>query len=86
MVLANAAASLDVTLRELTTDVGVDLLSFGGTKNGLLFGDAVVILGTRIQLLEEVVKWWDRCHNVCESVGLPPKDIVERARKAIRPE
>lgn len=42
--LANAAAALDVSLRGLTTDVGVDMLSFGGTKNGLLFGDAVVFL------------------------------------------
>jgi len=42
--LANAAASLDVSLREITTDAGVDLLSFGGTKNGLVFGDAVVVL------------------------------------------
>jgi threonine aldolase len=40
--LANAAAALGATLGELTTDAGVDLVSFGGTKNGLLFGDAVV--------------------------------------------
>ncbi len=40
--LANAAASLGVGLRELTTDAGVDVVSFGGTKNGLLFGEAVV--------------------------------------------
>jgi threonine aldolase len=40
--LANAAASLDVSLRELTTDAGVDVVSFGGTKNGLLLGEAVV--------------------------------------------
>ncbi len=40
--LANAAASLDLPLRALTGDVGVDLLSFGGTKNGLLAGEAVV--------------------------------------------
>jgi threonine aldolase len=40
--LANAAASLNVGLGELTTDVGVDVVSFGGTKNGLLFGEAVV--------------------------------------------
>jgi threonine aldolase len=40
--LANAAAALDVSLRELTTDVGVDAVSFGGTKNGLLMGEAVV--------------------------------------------
>ena len=40
--LANAAAALDVSLRELTTDAGVDAVSFGGTKNGLLMGEAVV--------------------------------------------
>ncbi|MGH2591189.1 MAG: threonine aldolase family protein [Actinomycetota bacterium] len=40
--LANAAASLDVPLRALATDAGVDLLSFGATKNGLLVGEAVV--------------------------------------------
>jgi threonine aldolase len=42
--LSNAAAALDVPLRAITTDVGVDLLSFGGTKNGLLGGEAVVLL------------------------------------------
>ncbi|MBC6459152.1 low specificity L-threonine aldolase [Actinomadura sp. HBU206391] len=42
--LANAAASLDLPLRAFTTDVGVDVLSFGGTKNGLLLGEAIVVL------------------------------------------
>jgi threonine aldolase len=42
--LSNAAAALDVPLRALTTDVGVDLVSFGGTKNGLLGAEAVVLL------------------------------------------
>jgi threonine aldolase len=40
--LANAAAGLGVPLRGLTTDAGADAVSFGGTKNGLLLGDAVV--------------------------------------------
>ena len=40
--LANAAAHLGVSLREITTDAGVDVLSFGGTKNGLIAGEAVV--------------------------------------------
>ncbi len=40
--IANAAASLDVNLSDITTDVGVDVLSFGGTKNGIMFGEAVV--------------------------------------------
>jgi threonine aldolase len=43
--IANAAASLGVPLRAITTDVGVDLLSFGGTKNGLLGAEAVLFLG-----------------------------------------
>ncbi|MDH6136123.1 threonine aldolase [Kitasatospora sp. MAA4] len=42
--LANAAASLGRPFREFTTDAGVDVLSFGGTKNGLLFGEVVVVL------------------------------------------
>ncbi len=42
--LANAAASLGRPFREFTTDAGVDVLSFGGTKNGLLLGEAVVVL------------------------------------------
>jgi threonine aldolase len=42
--LANAAAALGVPLRSLTAEVGVDVLSFGGTKNGLLGAEAVVFL------------------------------------------
>ena len=42
--LANAAAALDVPLRALTADAGVDVLSLGGTKNGLLGAEAVVVL------------------------------------------
>jgi threonine aldolase len=42
--LANAAAALDCELRDLTTRAGVDILSFGGTKNGLLGAEAVVFL------------------------------------------
>lgn len=40
--IANAAAALDVPLRTLTVDAGVDVLSFGGTKNGMMGGEAVV--------------------------------------------
>ncbi|MFD1504469.1 threonine aldolase [Georgenia yuyongxinii] len=42
--LANAAARLGTGLRALTTDAGADVVSFGGTKNGLLLGDAVIVL------------------------------------------
>lgn len=40
--LANAAASLGVPLRALTRDAGIDSLSLGGTKNGLVLGESVV--------------------------------------------
>jgi threonine aldolase len=40
--LANAAVALDATFKEITADVGVDVLSFGGTKNGMMYGEAVV--------------------------------------------
>jgi threonine aldolase len=42
--LSNAAAALDLPLRAISADVGVDILSFGGTKNGLLGAEAVVFL------------------------------------------
>ncbi len=42
--ISNAAAALDVPLRAFTTDAGVDVLSFGGTKNGALGAEAVVVL------------------------------------------
>jgi threonine aldolase len=42
--LSNAAAGLETGFREFTTDVGVDVLSLGGTKNGLMLGEAVVVL------------------------------------------
>ncbi|MBV9719846.1 MAG: aminotransferase class V-fold PLP-dependent enzyme [Candidatus Eremiobacteraeota bacterium] len=39
--LANAAVALGATLREATVNAGVDVLSFGGTKNGLMLGEAI---------------------------------------------
>lgn len=40
--IANAAVSLGLTLREATRDLGVDVLSFGGTKNGAMGAEAVI--------------------------------------------
>lgn len=40
--LSNAAAHLGCTFKEMTADAGVDMLAFGGTKNGLMLGEAVV--------------------------------------------
>jgi threonine aldolase len=42
--LANAAASLQTDLKTIVEAAGVDVLSFGGTKNGMMMGEAVVFL------------------------------------------
>ncbi len=42
--IANAAATLGRPLAAFTTEAGVDILTFGGTKNGLLFGEVIVVL------------------------------------------
>ena len=42
--IANAVAHLGVSVKEMITDTGVDIMSFGGTKNGMMYGEAVVVL------------------------------------------
>lgn len=42
--IANAAVYLNLPFREFTTDAGVDFISFGGTKNGMMYGEAVCFL------------------------------------------
>ena len=42
--IANAAASLGTGFREFTTDAGIDVVSFGGTKNGAMLSEAIVVL------------------------------------------
>ncbi|MEZ7884625.1 Low specificity L-threonine aldolase [bioreactor metagenome] len=46
--IANASASLNLQFKSFTADCGVDIVSFGGTKNGLLFGEAVVLLNKEL--------------------------------------
>lgn len=42
--IANAAAVLNISFKEMITDTGVDVLSFGGTKNGMMYGEAIIFL------------------------------------------
>ncbi len=46
--LFNASASLNIGLKEMITDTGVDVLSFGGTKNGMMYGEAVVFFSKEL--------------------------------------
>ncbi|MBR4506062.1 MAG: low specificity L-threonine aldolase [Bacteroidales bacterium] len=48
--LANAAVALGCSFKQMTTDCGVDALSFGGTKNGLLMGESCVLLNTVLDI------------------------------------
>jgi threonine aldolase len=41
--ISNAAVALGKSFRDFSVDAGVDVLSFGGTKNGLMFGEAVLV-------------------------------------------
>ena len=45
---ANAVASLNVAPKEITWQAGIDVLCFGGTKNGTAVGDAVVFFNSRL--------------------------------------
>jgi threonine aldolase len=47
--ISNAAASLGQTLRQASRDLGVDVLSFGGTKNGLMGAEAVVFFNKALR-------------------------------------
>lgn len=46
--LANAVVSLNTTFREMTRDAGVDILSFGGTKNGLMAAESIIFFDERL--------------------------------------
>ena len=46
--ISNAAVSLNASLREITAAVGVDVLSFGGTKNGMMYGEAVIFFDKKL--------------------------------------
>jgi len=54
--LANAAAALGGDLRQFTVDVGVDVLTFGGTKNGMMYGEAVVFLDPELGRAAQFVR------------------------------
>jgi len=46
--IANAAVTLNIGFKEFTKDAGVDILSFGGTKNGMMYGEAILFLNKEL--------------------------------------
>jgi len=47
--ISNAVAALGVSLKAATVDCSIDIMSFGGTKNGLLIGEAVLIFNDELK-------------------------------------
>lgn len=47
--ISNAVATLGISMKEATVDCGIDIMSFGGTKNGLLMGEAVLIFNEKLK-------------------------------------
>ena len=47
--ISNAVAALGITLKEATVDCGIDIMSFGGTKNGLMMGEAVLVFNDELK-------------------------------------
>ena len=46
--ISNAAVSLGLDFKAFTKDAGIDILSFGGTKNGMMYGEAVIFFNTKL--------------------------------------
>ena len=54
--IANAAVSLGLDFRKFTRDCGVDVLSFGGTKNGMMMGEAVLFFNPELSRLTKYIR------------------------------
>ncbi len=68
--ISNAAVALGCTLKEMTFDAGVDVLSFGGTKNGIMFGEAVVFANAKMAVnIKYIRKQTTQLHSKMRYVG-----------------
>ncbi|WP_346859769.1 low specificity L-threonine aldolase [uncultured Draconibacterium sp.] len=54
--IANAAVALNMDFREFTLDCGVDILSFGGTKNGMMMGEAVLFFNPELTGMTKYIR------------------------------
>jgi threonine aldolase len=54
--IANAAVALGTDMKTMLTDTGVDIVSYGGTKNGLMFGEAVVFLNRDLAINAKYIR------------------------------
>ncbi len=61
--ISNAVAALGCSFKEMTVDAGVDVLSFGGTKNGLMFGEAVLFFNLNTESVKYIRKQTAQLHS-----------------------
>lgn len=62
--ISNAAVALDAPFAAFTRDAGVDVLSFGGTKNGMMFGEAIIVFNPSVgQELKYIRKQGMQLHS-----------------------
>lgn len=54
--IANAAVSLGVPFKTFTIDAGIDVVSFGGTKNGMMLGEAVIIFNNELSAYSKYIR------------------------------
>ncbi len=54
--IANATAALGLSVAEFTCDLGVDILSFGGTKNGMAYGEAIIVFNEELATAAEYIQ------------------------------
>jgi threonine aldolase len=82
--IANAAVSLQQEFRSFTVDAGVDVLSFGGTKNGMMFGEAVVFFRPEVsQTFKYIRKQGMQLHSKmrfisCQFAALLTNDLWKK--------
>lgn len=68
--ISNAAVSLKLKFPDFTKDAGVDVLSFGGTKNGLMFGESVLVFDPQLAInLPYVRKQSMQLHSKMRFIG-----------------
>ncbi len=75
--IANAAAALGCSLKDITVNVGVDVLSFGGTKNGLMFGEAVLFFNQETKGVKYIRKQSAQLHSKMRFIAAQFEELLK---------
>ncbi len=87
--LANAAAAADLSLSEASIGSGVDVLTFGATKNGAMYGEAVIFavhdLAKGIRMAMESSEAVNNDFNLCRGKGITILELARKIWAKVRP-